>query len=153
MNTEIKDPATEEGYSIYHDLEISAPVQKVFQAITAPNHLINWWPLKCSGKPEKDAEYNFYFGPEFNWFGKVKELVKSKSFHIKMTQSDPDWDPTSFGFDLEQNGNKVLVKFWHIGWPSCNKHYRRSSFCWALLLNGLKNYIEEGVIIPFDERA
>jgi len=69
-----------------------------------------------------------------------------------MTKSDQDWDPTSFGFDLEDIENGVLVKFWHKGWPECNHHFRRSSFCWAMLLNGLKNYVEKGIIKPFKER-
>jgi len=69
-----------------------------------------------------------------------------------MTRSDSDWDPTTFGFELENAKKSVKIKFWHIGWPACNSHYRRSSFCWAMLLNGLKSYLERGVVIPFEER-
>ncbi|MEQ8573885.1 MAG: SRPBCC domain-containing protein, partial [Fulvivirga sp.] len=73
-------------------------------------------------------------------------------FHIKMTDADEDWNPTSFGFDLTELEGGVDVKFWHVGWPECNHHFRRSSYCWAILLQGLKNYIEKGIIIPFEER-
>ncbi|UWX56336.1 hypothetical protein NYZ99_09110 [Maribacter litopenaei] len=69
-----------------------------------------------------------------------------------MTKSDPDWDATSFGFDLVENGENIKVQFWHVGWRECNAHFRRSSFCWAILLNGLKNYVEKGIIIPFEKR-
>ena len=69
-----------------------------------------------------------------------------------MTKSDPNWEPTSFGFDLKEIEDGVLVKFWHKDWPECNDHYKHSSFCWALLLKGLKDYLEKGVIIPFEER-
>ena len=69
-----------------------------------------------------------------------------------MTKSDADWNPTAFNFDLERSENNVLVKFWHIGWPEFDMHFRRPSFCWAMLLNGLKNYVEKGIIIPFEER-
>lgn len=75
-----------------------------------------------------------------------------KSFHIKMTESDQDWNPTSFGFELEEMGEKVVVKFSHTNWPSCNDHFKISSYCWAILLQGLKNYVEKGVIVPFEER-
>lgn len=139
-------------HSIYHDLEIKESINKTFQAITEPEHLINWWPLKCTGIPKENEEYNFFFTPEYDWYGKVIKSEKNKSFHIKMTTSDSDWNPTSFGFDLEQKNLKVQVKFWHIGWPECNAHFRRSSFCWAMLLNGLKNYVENGKIVPFEER-
>lgn len=138
--------------AIYHDLFINAPKKLVFDAISIPSQLNNWWTLKCSGKPEVGAEYNFYFSPEYNWYGKIIKCEDEKSFHIKMTKSDQDWDPTTFGFDLEQVVEGVQLKFWHIDWPECNHHFRRSSFCWAMLLSGLKNYLEKGVIVPFDER-
>lgn len=140
------------AYSIYHDLVIDAPVYKIYEAITQPVQLENWWPLKCTGIPEEGEIYNFYFTPEYDWFGRVIKAEKNKAFHIKMTQSDPDWDPTSFGFDLLENTMNVQVMFWHMGWPECNHHFRRSSFCWAMLLNGLKNYVEKGIIVPFEKR-
>lgn len=139
-------------HSIYHTLTIKASAEKVFGAISDPAHLVNWWPKSCSGKPELDAEYNFYFGEPYNWFGRVSSIIPNKSFHIKMTQSDPDWDPTTFGFDLEESGSAVIVNFCHGDWPACNAHFKIASFCWAILLQGLKNYLEKGSIIPFEER-
>jgi uncharacterized protein YndB with AHSA1/START domain len=139
-------------YSIYHDLTIKAPIQNIFQAITEPEHLINWWPLKCEGIPKENEDYNFFFTPEYNWYGKVIKIEENKSFYIKMTKSDADWDPTSFGFDLVQNEGNVRLKFSHTGWPACNAHFKTASFCWAMLLNGLKNYIEKGIVVPFEER-
>ena len=141
------------GYNIYHDISIEASINKIFQAVSQPELLINWWPKKCSGKPELGSDYNFYFTDEYDWYGKVSKFEKNKSFHIKMTKSDADWDPTSFGFDLEEQEKGALLHFWHTGWPQNNHHFRRSSFCWAILLNGLKNYVEKRVIVPFEERA
>lgn len=148
---ESKNAKTSESqdHSIKHDLAIDAPIEKVFAAITEPDYLINWWPLRCK---KTEDEYNFYFAPDYDWYGKVVKLVKNESFYIKMIESDEDWDFTTFGFDIERKEKGVLVKFWHIGWPQCNAHFRRSSFCWAMLLNGLKNYLEKGIIVPFEER-
>jgi uncharacterized protein YndB with AHSA1/START domain len=140
------------SYSIYHDFEVKAPINRVYEAVTEPLHLVNWWPLKCKGKPVQGEEYNFFFTPECDWYGTVIKSQEGKSFSIKMTQSDEDWDSTSFGFDLEQSGDRVRVKFWHKGWPECNAHFKSSSFCWAILLNGLRNYLEKGIIVPFEER-
>lgn len=142
----------ENTYAIHHDLMIKVPLDKVFEAISEPEHLINWWPKKCTGTAKENEVYNFFFTSEYDWYGKVTKLKKDSSFHIKMTKSDADWNATSFGFDLVQKENAVQVEFWHTGWLECNEHFRRSSFCWAMLLNGLKNYIEKGVVIPFNER-
>ncbi|WP_109436829.1 SRPBCC domain-containing protein [Aquimarina sp. AU119] len=139
-------------FSIYHDLFILASIKEVFDGVSVPDHLVNWWPKKCTGTPELEQEYNFYFPPEYDWYGKVTTCKPNKSFHITMTKSDKDWNNTSFGFDLEEIKDGVQLKFWHKGWPKCNDEFRQSSFCWAMLLSGLKNYIEKGIIIPFQER-
>ncbi|MDT7827134.1 SRPBCC domain-containing protein [Pricia sp. S334] len=144
--------AVTKDFSIYHDLNIKAPAREVFEKITLPDHLINWWPLRCEGEPEVGASYNFYFTPEFDWYGKVIACNPNVAFQIKMTQADADWKGTSFSFDLEDTAKGVLLKFSHKSWPKCNHHFRRSSFCWAILLNSLKKYIEKGTVVPFEER-
>jgi uncharacterized protein YndB with AHSA1/START domain len=143
----------ENKFNIYHDLFIKAPIEKVFQAVSKPEHLINWWPQKCTGKPELGCEYNFYFTPEYDWYGKVSSCIPNQSFHIKMTKSDLDWDVTTFGFDMEEDKGQVILHFAHVNWPACNAHFRIASFCWAMLLKGLKDYLEQGVVVPFEDRS
>ena len=152
MDTKGDQKTNDKSYAIYHDLIIRAHADKVFEAVSEPVHLINWWPKSCSGTPARGEIYNFHFGPEYDWYGKVTEAITGKSFHITMTKSDQDWNPTSFGFDMVDQKEATQVKFWHVGWPECNAHFRRSSFCWAMLLNGLKNYVEKGIVVPFEER-
>ncbi len=69
-----------------------------------------------------------------------------------MTSSDDDWNPTTFGFELEPTNNGTLLMFSHINWVKENQEFKQSSFCWAILLSGLKNYLEKGMVIPFTER-
>ena len=138
---------------IYHDIRIKATRSDVYEAITSPRHLVNWWPLQCSGSPEEGKDYNFFFGVAYNWWGRVARCQEGVCFYIRMTDADDDWNPTTFGFDLREEGDGVWVEFWHRNWPELNHHFRRSSCCWAILLQGLKTYIEEGIVIPFEERA
>ncbi|MCK0178043.1 SRPBCC domain-containing protein [Flavobacteriaceae bacterium S0862] len=140
------------SFNIYHNLVINASLKEVFDVVSLPNHLDNWWTLKSSGKPELHTEYNLNFTDEYDWYCKVSKVELIKSFHLKMTKSDDDWNSTTFGFDLEEANNGTLLKFSHINWPKENNHFKHSSFCWALLLNGLKNYLEKREIIPFDKR-
>lgn len=139
-------------HSIYHDFVINKSKETVFDAISNPNHLNNWWPLKSSGKPILDSEYNLNFTDKYNWFCKVSKVQTNKSFYLSMTVSSEDWKTTTFGFDLEETKNGTLVKFSHVGWQKCNSEFRNSSFCWALLLNGLKNYLEKDIVISFENR-
>jgi len=140
------------SYNIYHNLIIKTSLKEVFDAVSQPEHLNNWWTLKSSGKPELNAEYNLNFTDDYNWYCKVSKLKTNKSIHFKMTKSDADWNSTTFGFDLKEIDGGTMMKFSHVNWQDVNHHFKHSSFCWAMLLNGLKNYLEEGVIIPFEKR-
>lgn len=153
MEKEKTSALEESSFDIYHELEIKVSIEKVFEAVSDPKGLINWWPLTCNGIPKLNQTYNFYFSDKFNWFGKVVGLNQNKTFYVSMTKSDSDWNGTTFGFDLNEDGNTVQVTFSHKGWPKCNEHFKRSSLCWEQLLNGLKQYLEKGIIIPFEERS
>ncbi|MEM1001066.1 MAG: SRPBCC domain-containing protein [Bacteroidota bacterium] len=140
------------GFSIHHDFIITCSINKVYRALTEPELLIKWWPLKCSGKPIEGEIYNFNFTDAYDWYGEVIKAEENKSFHVKMTKSDENWNATSFGFDLIETNGNTEVRFFHINWPSCNAEFRKSSYCWAILLQGLKNYLEKEIVIPFEER-
>ena len=138
---------------IFFDISINASTEKVFQSFCLPEHLDNWWTLKSLGTPELNARYNLNFTDQYDWYAKVVDVVPNERFYLKMTSSDPDWDPTTFGISIENKGDSTLLKFSHINWPENNHHYRHSSFCWAQLLNGFKNYVEKGIVIPFEDRS
>lgn len=140
------------SYAIYHNLVINTSPEQVFKAVSEPEHLNNWWTLKSSGKAELDQEYNLNFTDAYNWYCKVSELKRNTSIHFKMTESDEDWAPTIFGFDLEKIEKGTYLRFSHRNWQQTNDHFKIASFCWAMLMNSLKNYLEKGVVIPFQER-
>lgn len=142
-----------ESFAIYHDVFIESSAQEVFDAITLPDKMVNWWPKKCSGKPQLEETYNFFFTEQYDWYGKVQRIAINKSFHIKITDADEDWNPTIFGFDLELHEKGTMLHFWHKNWPKNNHQFRRSSYCWAILLKGLKDYVEKGIVVPFDKRS
>ena len=141
------------SYNIYHNLQIKASLKAVFDAVSQPEHLDNWWTLKSSGIPQLGETYNLNFTDEYDWYCKVSQLKANKSIHFKMTKSDTDWIPTTFGFDLEERNGGTYVEFSHINWKETNEHFKIASFCWAMLLNGLKDYLEKGVVIPFEARS
>ncbi len=141
------------SHNIYHSLVIKANQENVFNAVTHPEHLNNWWTLESSGEPKLNAEYNLNFTKKYNWYGVVSEVKNNEAFCITMTKSDADWDNTIFGFHLKTVENGTQLDFAHKGWQKNNNEFRQSSFCWAMLLNGLKNYLEKGIIIPFEQRS
>jgi len=141
------------GYDIYHNFTVRSTPQKIFEAFTKPEHLINWWPQKCSGEAKLGGIYNLYFAEEYDWLAEVVHNEEPIAFHFSMIKSDEDWASTTFGIDLEEKSGKTYVRFFHKNWPKQNDHFKHSSFCWGLLLDGLKNYVEKGIIIPFENRS
>lgn len=140
-------------YTIYHTLTIKADKFRVYKAISEPEHLVNWWPLKCSGIAQVGEVYNFNFTDKYDWYAKVQSCKIWEHIYFKMTHSDADWKPTTFGFNLSETEQGIQVGFFHKDWQEQNTHFKHSSYCWALLLKGLKDYLEKGLIIPFEKRS
>lgn len=64
-----------------------------------------------------------------------------------------DWRrDTQVGFVLTETKGGTKVDFFHKHWKEANDHYYISNFCWGQLLQGLKDYVETGKVIPFEKR-
>lgn len=139
--------------TIYHDFWISASAEKIFDTVSTPYGLNNWWTQKCSGKCEIGAVYNLYFTEEYNWLAEITLLIHNEAIEFKMKKATSDWLPTSFGFILkEERPNFTKVSFYHKDWEDHSQEYRIANFCWGSLLKQLKQYLEKGIITPFEER-
>lgn len=137
---------------IFHDFPIAATSQQVFQAVSTPQGLDAWWTKRSKGEAAKEREYELWFGPQHDWRAVVSRCDPGREFEFTMTRSDRDWQGTRVGFALEEKDGFTQVRFHHRGWPEGNEHYRVSSFCWAMYLRLLKRYVEQGDIVPYEDR-
>ena len=137
---------------IYHDFPISAPAARVFQAMSSPAGLDEWWTKRSSGKPAVGAEYELWFGPEYDWRGKVTRCVPNSEFELEISRAHKDWNGTRVGFRLTEKNGSTTVRFHHLNWPEGNEHYRISCYCWAMYLRILKRYLEHGESVPYERR-
>jgi len=137
---------------IYHDFPINASSQKVFQAVSTPKGLDNWWTRTCEGSPAESAEYKLGFGPGYEWRAVVTQYTPDSAFEFQLTQADSDWQNSRVGFELTEQDGCTTVKFHHVDWPEANEHYRISCFCWAMYLRLLKRYVETGETVPYETR-
>ncbi|WP_299110793.1 SRPBCC domain-containing protein [uncultured Winogradskyella sp.] len=140
------------SHSIYFNFIIKSDRETVYKAVSQPEYLVNWWPLKCSGIPKKGELYNFNFTDTYDWYAEVKSCEQNDHISYKMIKSDADWNPTTLGFKLKKKEKGTCLNFFHKDWPELNNHFKHSSFCWAMLLKGLKDYLEKGIIVPFEDR-
>ncbi|MCL9804353.1 SRPBCC domain-containing protein [Flavobacterium amniphilum] len=139
--------------TIYHDFTINSSPERVFETVSTPYGLDNWWTQRSSGKQEIGSVFNLFFTEEYNWFAEVSVLKHNEQIEFTMVKAMADWLPTSFGFILKEEQRGITtVEFYHKNWDSVSKEYRVASFCWANLLRQMKQYLEEGIITPFNER-
>lgn len=139
-------------HNIHHNFIVKASPQKVFDAFTIPEGLNSWWTLKSSGIPSVGTLYTFYFGPEYDWRAEVIKVIPGRELTWKMKVCREDWLPTSVGFQLTPVGSDTSVAFFHKDWQEATEHFGITSFCWGQLLVGLKRFIEEGIVVPFEKR-
>ena len=140
--------------NIYFDLKIKSGVYRIYSAVSDPKELLKWWPLECSGNAEIDEVYRLFFGELYDWRARVSKMEVGRIFEWTMEDCDEDWNGTKVGFIVTPEDSEFgMLSFYHTGWPTLNHHFRHSAFCWANLLEGLKNYLETGVVQPFELRA
>lgn len=137
---------------IHHKFHVNASPHQVFETFTRSEGLNSWWTLQSSGEPLKGNVYNFYFGPAYDWLAAVIHVIPDQELTWRMTRAMDDWMETEVGFRLTLEGSGTAIWFFHTGWKELSDHYSISNFCWGQLLNGMKNYLEKGTVIPFPER-
>lgn len=138
--------------AIYHQLEINASIDKVFECVATPEGIAKWWTLDSSGTPLLHAEIEINFGPEYKWKSVISNYKPQEAIEYQMIVSDNDWKNTKIGFNLQKNGESTRLDFYHIDWPEANDHFKISSYCWAAYLRILKRYLEKGEFVPYQER-
>lgn len=137
---------------ICHDFPIKGSAAQVFAAISSPEGLNSWWSKTCTGTPCEGAEYDFGFGPGYDWRAVVTQCLPDSVFEFEMTQADEDWTGSRLNFKLGGNESITNVVFRHSGWPQENEHFRISCYCWAMYLRHLKRYVESGETVAYEER-
>ena len=137
---------------ILQDLPINAPVERVFDAVTSPAGLDQWWTKTSSGRPVEGTEYSLGFGPGYDWRARVTRAVPNRAFELTITVADADWTGSRVGFRLEARDGRTWMQFHHIGWNESNDHFRISSHCWAMYLRVLRRWLEHGETVPYEER-
>lgn len=138
---------------IQHQVPISKPSKEVYDAFATAEGLLKWWPLECTGTPEVGAEYRLYFGAPYDWRAEVTRADRGKAFEWRFTQAMDDWIGTRVGILLIPTGEGCMLNFYHSGWAKADGPFAHTNYCWALLLKGLKDYVEKGVVLPFEQRA
>jgi uncharacterized protein YndB with AHSA1/START domain len=137
---------------IFHELPIAVEAERVYRAVSTPTGLDQWWTKRSSGRAQLGAQFDLWFGPEYQWQAQVTECVPGEIFEIEMTTATRDWLHTRVGFELVSGESRTQLQFHHTGWQERNEHFRVSSYCWAMYLRVLKRWLEHGEVVEYERR-
>ena len=135
--------------TIYHQVGIRAPVDKIFNAIATLEGVSGWWTL-TSGEPTLEGELTFSFG-EHDVFAKVTAYEKNKHVEWTVQGEEGEWLNTRICFDLDEKQDQVMVNFQHADWKEATEFLAHCSTKWAMFLLSLKKYVETGTGMSFPD--
>jgi uncharacterized protein YndB with AHSA1/START domain len=135
--------------TIYHQVGIKAPVEKVFNAIATLEGVSGWWTL-TTGTPTIDGQLTFSFG-EHDVIAKVTAYKSNKHIEWKVQGEEGEWLNTRICFDLDEKPDQVMVNFQHADWKEATNFLAHCSTKWAVFLLSLKKYVETGTGMSFPD--
>ena len=138
---------------LIHRIEIAAPAETIYRAITTEEGIRAWWTVdvQMGDRIGGGAVFGF-FNHSTVFHMQIEALTPPTLVRwvcVENTTS-PDWIGTTQEFRLEpQAGGEVLLKFCHGGWKFGGDHCYYCNTTWGHLLVCLKQYTERGVNDPY----
>lgn len=136
---------------IVNEFTVEAPSQRVWNALTLPAEIAQWWTNDLSVTPEVGclAELRFRQG-EFVIQFEVSELVPDQRVSWISRQGPPTghWIGTSVTWQLEPVYNGTRVIFQHNGFAQADRRFEITRDWWEHFLASLQSYLETGTGAP-----
>jgi len=132
--------------NIVEEITLEATPQRVWEAITEQDEIVQWWAYEARVKPVVGslAEFSFRQGALVMQF-EVAELVQNKKIRWISRQGVPQWSGTSVTWQLTPTQNGTQLVFMHDGFDQIDERTRGA---WVYFLASLKSYLETGKGTP-----
>jgi uncharacterized protein YndB with AHSA1/START domain len=145
-------PSEKAGTRAYEKrIEINAPVEAVWKALTDASELTRWFPPDARVTPEVGGSLWWSWGKEFEWESRIE--IWEPNRHLRATYTSPPTSgkgtgealPLVMDFYLEAQGGKTVLRLVHSGfgagadWDAEYDGVRRG---WEVELRSLRHYLE-----------
>lgn len=136
---------------ILHAVEIAAPRNKVFKAITTQTGLSGWWTTNVRVEDGLGGMIDFQFLEGFNPDMKVTQLDPDRTVHWQCVGGHDNWLDNTFSFELSDKGKNTLLLFTQLyARELSDEVYGTYNFNWGYYLDSLKAHCETGRGRPFE---
>ena len=143
--------------SIERTIEINAPAEKVWKALTDAQELMRWFPLDARVTPGKGGTIYFSWGPPYQGSNEIQIWEQNRHLRIadnwsehsqgeKVQETEKDIPAqVAMDFELENAGSKTILRLVHSGFGAdtdWEDEFDATSRGWIFELNNLKHYLE-----------
>jgi uncharacterized protein YndB with AHSA1/START domain len=135
---------------IRHRVEIAAPKERIFQALSTLEGL-EWWTPTVQGEPAAGGTLEFFFGrPDAS---AVMEVTAAGPDQVawRCVGGAGEWVDTKLTFDLSSSAEGTTLLFTHADWRESTEFTAHCSTKWAYHLLGLKASMEGGAATPYPQ--
>jgi len=133
-------------FDIVHELDVAAPPDQVFAALTTQDGLAGWWTPDVATTAVLGSEAVFGFGDHEDLKVRIEAVDAPELVHWSVLHGPDEWPGTAIAFRIEAGpvGTASVVRLWHGNWQYENGVLPRVSFRWAHDLDRLRRYVETG---------
>ena len=135
------------GERILMQMDVDAPAERVWQALSTPEGIRAWWTTHA----DVDADVTRLSFPDapMTWDLRTEEASEGRRLRWRCVGGPPPWIGTDIVFDMAPVDGATLVRFDHTGWQDADDMVRIVTFGWGQILPRLKQYAETGRPSPF----
>jgi uncharacterized protein YndB with AHSA1/START domain len=137
--------------TVEDEIEIAAPVEAVWRALTEAEELARWFPTEAQVTPGVGGEIRLVWGDMFAWDQHIH--IWEPGEHLRTTyvmspsDADPEAEPLEIAIDfhLEAKAGGTVLRVVHSGFGSdapWDKEYHGVMRGWRYELQSLQHYLE-----------
>lgn len=145
----------DEPRSIEKVIEIDAPIEAVWKALTEAEELTNWFPPNAEIKPGKGGFVRVIWGEKQDWTSPIEVWKPNEHLRLIYVEATPEEQradslfviPFRVAVDyyLESKGGKTILRLVHSGFSrdaTWDAQYDGTVTGWDFELGGLRHYLE-----------
>lgn len=133
-----------EKRAIVKEIEVGAPAEAVWKALTDGTELARWFPLEASFEPGVGGNVRLSWGPGFEVTSPLTIWEPNKRFAWE--SAIPSGSPMTMEFSVEARGGKTLVRVTQPGFSSGSEwdeeFFDSTDYGWGFMLFNLREYLE-----------
>lgn len=137
---------------LIQEITIKAPAARIFDAVTSPKELVEWWGVagkfqvtKMESDLRPGGKWRMYLttgnGTETTVAGEYREIDRPWLLSFTWIREQEDWPETLVRWDLEEKNGMTTVRVTHSGFTSKTMRARNSG--WPMILELVKTYVEK----------